>query len=304
MSDAQLLEERLRNFLSTPDDADWEDVLRRTPASATNLSSGSSRTAATYRPRWSRRVALGGVGAFVLAGAVAAVLIVVLAGTSAPNAFAGWQATPTRPANGQTAAALSNCTTQLAAAEHSTTAADWQPVVTDTRGPFTAAILQGATPATCLTGPSFTTVAIGTNQPGGGPQPSLSIGGPNANAVNATVRDANGANPGPINTTAQAQTAADGQPYTLLQGRISSDATAVTLILSDGSHVQATVGAGAFIAWWPSHANAASAQVTSSTGVTTQPLAFTPKSTPPANRTGQSSNSAIKTLNPPSAKTR
>jgi hypothetical protein len=30
MSDTQMIEERLRSFLATPDDADWQDVLRRT----------------------------------------------------------------------------------------------------------------------------------------------------------------------------------------------------------------------------------------------------------------------------------
>jgi hypothetical protein len=40
MSDTQMIEERLRSFLATPDDADWQDVLRRaeeTPAGAAPL---------------------------------------------------------------------------------------------------------------------------------------------------------------------------------------------------------------------------------------------------------------------------
>jgi hypothetical protein len=40
MTDTQMIEERLRSFLATPDDADWQDVLRRaeeTPAGAAPL---------------------------------------------------------------------------------------------------------------------------------------------------------------------------------------------------------------------------------------------------------------------------
>lgn len=294
MSDTQLIEERLRDFLATPNDPDWDDVLRRAAASPAESSSGGSLIAAPHRRRWSRRLALGGMGALVVTGAVAAALVVVFAGTSAPNAFAGWKATPTRPASGQTATALGDCTTRLAAAAPSTAAADWQPLATDTRGPFTAMILRSDDgTATCLTGPSFTTVGVNAAQSQGS-QPVLSFGGSSANSVNTTVQVANGADSAPINAAAFAQTSIDGQPYTLLQGRIESGTTRVTLVLSDGSRVQATVAAGALVAWWPNHADVTSAQTTSGSGTSTQQLPFTTKSPSASNPTGQPPNSTIR----------
>lgn len=275
MTDSQLIEARLRGFLSTPDDSDWEEVLRRATAPTAAPSSRGSLTAAPAgQRRRSLRLALGGVGALAAAGTAAAVLVVVFAGTSAPKAFAGWTAAPTRPASGQSTTALNDCTSQLANASPGVPATDWQPLATDTRGPFTAMILQGdQATATCLTGPSFTTVGVNTTA-GGGSQHVLSGSGPNS-AVTALL-DPNAA--GPVTTAAQAQTSVDGQPYTLLQGQLGPGTTGITLVLSDGSHVQATVAGGSFVAWWPNHASATSARATSNSSVSTQQLAFTAKS--------------------------
>ena len=68
------------------------------------------------RRQVSRRLALSGVG--VLAGAAAATAVVLLAfaGAGATNAFAGWTATPTRPASSETTTALAQCTSRLASA--------------------------------------------------------------------------------------------------------------------------------------------------------------------------------------------
>jgi hypothetical protein len=290
MTNTQLLEQRLRSFLPARDDSDWEDVLRRVAAPTADSGSGRS-VSAPHTRHWSRRLALSGVGALVAAGAVAAVLLVVFAGTGTPNAFAGWTATPTRPASGQTATALHDCSSRLAAASPGNPAADWQPLATDTRGPFTAMILKGdQATATCLTGPSFTTVGVNTTQ-GGGSQHLLSGTGPNS-AVTSLL---NPTAAGPITTAAEAQTSLDGQPYTLLQGQLESGVTGVTLGLTDGSQVQATVAGGSFVAWWPTNATAASAQASTSSSVTAQQLAFTAKSqlyTQTAN--GQAPNSLVR----------
>jgi hypothetical protein len=303
MSDTELIEERLRGFPSALDDSDWGDVLRR--AAASPLAESNSHTDAPERPhrllggtsasgRWrrSRRLALGGIGALAAAGATAALVLVVFAGAGTQNAFAGWTASPTPPASGQTASALSECTSRLVGVAP-VAAADWQPLVTDTRGPFTAVILRsGDATATCLTGPSFTTAAVNSTQDGGS-QHHLSVSSASGGPPTVSVLAPNGDNSDPINVAAQEQTTVDSQPYTLLQGQTRPGITGVTLVLSDSSRVQATVADSAFVAWWPSHTDASSAQVTDGSGLTTQQLTLTPASPPnPPTPTGQPSSSS------------
>jgi len=237
--------------------------------------------------RWrvSRRLAFSGIGAFAAAGAAAAAIIIVLSGTHASNAFAGWTATPTRPVSGQTASALTQCTSRLASSasgQSSVPARGWQPMLTDTRGPFTAMILQsnGAT-ATCLTGPSFTTTLANATQ-GGASQHIMSSGSASAGQPpSISVMGLGRPSTGPISQATQQQaTINGGQPYTFLQGQVQVGVTAVTLTLSDNSHVQATVADGSLVAWWPGNAHPTSAQATSNSGVTTQQLTFTPISPP------------------------
>ena len=237
--------------------------------------------AAPQRRRVSRRLALSGVGALAAVGAATVAVLVAFAGAGASNAFAGWTATPTTPASGQTTSALVQCTSRLASSgggQSGVPAGGWQPVLTDTRGPFTAMILQsaGAT-ATCLTGPSFTTTEANAAQDGAS-QHVLSNGSARAGAPPAvSIMGLGGSSSGPIDQASQSQlTTSGGQPYTFVQGQVGVDVTGVTLSLSDGSNVQATVADGSFVAWWPGRADTTSAHVTSSSGVRTQPLTFTP----------------------------
>jgi hypothetical protein len=228
------------------------------------------REIATPRRRQvSRGLALRGGGALAAVGASTAAVLVVFVGARAPNAFAGWSAMPTRPASGQTANALARCGAAPAGA-----ARGWKAVVTDTRGPFTAMILQRADrTATCVTGPSFTTIAanavpgrasgsiMGVGSPATGDQPDVSMMGSSS---------------GPISQASQVQLTASGQPYTLVQGQVQSGVTGVTVVLSDGRDVRATVADGSLVAWWPGSAHATAAHVTSGSAVTTQQLTFTP----------------------------
>jgi hypothetical protein len=97
---------------------------------------------------------------------------------------------------------------------------------------------------------------------------------------------------GPISTASQVHTSTSGgQPYTLVQGQVDQGVTRVTLALADGSKVQATVGDGSFIAWWPGSAAVTSAQLTSASGASTQQLTFTPVPEPTA-PSGNASGSA------------
>lgn len=225
------------------------------------------------------------------AGAVAVGVAVLVFGTTGggpSSAFAGWTAKPTAPARGQTAGALEQCRSRLAGAGRPRSgipAGGWQPVLTDTRGPFTAMILQsGSASATCLNGPSFTSIAANDTQANGGSQHTLSMSaatGPPAPSV--SVMGLGGSGSGPISQASQAHLATSGgQPYTFVQGQVAAGVTRVTLVLSDGSNVRATVGYGSFIAWWPGSADTSSAELASASGSTTQQLKFTPLLAPKA----------------------
>ena len=87
-----------------------------------------------------RRIA--GAVALSAIGAAATVAVIVSLGSSAAPAFAGWQATPSAPAPGQLARAQQACGQDLGS-----------PVLTDSRGPYTAALYADSnTSDVCLSG--------------------------------------------------------------------------------------------------------------------------------------------------------
>jgi hypothetical protein len=158
-------------------------------------------------------------------------------------------------------------------------------VLTDTRGPFSYLIMQsGDYHAACFSGPGFTRL------------------GEYGYELDSSQRA--GSNPAPADaiTTTSAGTyllAANGQPYNgsgpmgsaygEIDGSTGPGVTAVTLVLSDGTDVQATTSNGWFAAWWPGKQTAPEAHLTTSTGEVTQQLR-TPSGTPygpasPANST-------------------
>jgi hypothetical protein len=203
-----------------------------------------------YHPRRSRVGRLPAIGALGAAGIAAAVAAVVTLGSSTAPAFAGWQATPTTPAAGQLAQAAQSCGQDLGS-----------PVLTDSRGPYTAAIYANATTgATCLSGngvsmssrtnwatPTPATIAAGQIQPGGG-----------------GARDS------------------AGNALTLVDGRTGAGVTAVTIERSDGSSVQATVSNGWYLAWWPGTVTATKALITTASGTTTTAFPATPSLSAPS----------------------
>jgi hypothetical protein len=245
-----------------------------------------------YRPR-SRalgpRVALGASAALAATGGAVVALAGLGAGTS--PAFAGWSATPTAPASGETAGALVRCTSQLAGVHTPQSwipAVGWKPVLTDTRGPFMAMILRsGPASATCFNGPSFTTIAANSAQVSRASEHVASehvlkmgsaSGAPasSASPPSVSVLGLGGSSSGPITQASQSHRATTGgRPYTLVQGQVLAGVTSATLVLSSGSNVQATVADGSFVAWWPGSADAASARVASGSRVSTQQLTFT-----------------------------
>jgi hypothetical protein len=64
----------------------------------------------------------------------------------------------------------------------------------------------------------------------------------------------------------------NGAPFDTLEGTVSPGVTAVSLALSDGQSVQATVNGGLVLAWWPNGSKPVTAQVTTTEGTTTQSL--------------------------------
>jgi hypothetical protein len=242
-------------------------------------------TAAPHPPRVSRRLAVTGVGALAAVGASSGAVLLAFAGAGAPSAFAGWSAAPTRPANGETSGALASCTSRLgesAQGQSGIPATGWQPVLTDTRGPFTAMILKsGSATASCVDGPSFTSTAASATLTGGASEHVMSVGSATGSAP-ASVSALRPGRAGPISEASDEQLTTDGgQTYTFVEGQVASGVTSVTLVLSDGSTVQATVASQSFVAWWPGRAAPTSARVANGSGVTTEQLAFTPLPGPP-----------------------
>jgi len=217
--------------------------------------------AAPHRPQPSRRLALSGIGAVGALGAVTAALVLSLAGAGAPSAFAGWSADPTTPTSGQVQAAESHClksNPQLASAT---------PTLVDTRGPYTVLVYGASGPggAGCVMTPS----AQGLHQ-----NPDFPLG----DLTNATAVAPDAIVPltgvlafaGPYAPTATEQLTVQ---LILSVGRVGTDVTGVTLMLADGTRVEATVTNGWYAAWWPGNPSAqTAAEITTTSGTTTQSL--------------------------------
>lgn len=199
--------------------------------------------AVDYKPRQRRIRRLPAVGALGTVGGAGIVAAVVSLSAGAAPAFAGWQATPTTPSSGQLAQAAQACGQGLGT-----------PVLTDSRGPYTASIYsESNTTDVCLSGNDVTMSSSFTSAQAA---PTLS--------------------PGSITLNGGATRDAAGNALTLADGRAASDVTAVTIELSDGSTVQATVSGGWYMAWWPGDTTAKDAVITSSSGTSTVPFPAAP----------------------------
>lgn len=178
------------------------------------------------------RVAVGGAGI----GAVAAALLFTLlpGSTVAPaSAFAGWTARPE--------SALMH---GLATASRACGGLN-DPVLSEARGPFTAAVYASTSGGTaCLVGPGLSFVG--------------SVGG-------ARAPD-NRFKPGQVGVTADTGTTGQGRGFIVLTGRVGSAVRAVVIHRRRGPDVTASISGGWFLAWWPAGAPATYATVTTNTG--------------------------------------
>jgi hypothetical protein len=195
-----------------------------------------------YGPRTRRvrpPVAIGAVASAAAAAGTLAAIISLGAGTS--SAFAGWTAKPTKAAPGQLAAASAAC-------QHSQSAVAGLPLaLADTRGPFTFAVYANSeSTAACIEGPSFVSLSES--------QASRAVSVPAGGVVLSSVH----------------RSERGGHAFGFAYGRTGTGVKAVTLILDDGTKVQATVDNGWFVAWWPSTAQLKATQLTTAAGPSTQ----------------------------------
>ncbi len=191
-------------------------------------------SAIDYKPRQRRVPRLPAIGAVGAAGAAAIVVAVLSLSSGAAPAFAGWEATPTATAAGQLP---QSCGQGLG-----------NPAITDSRGPYTAAIYADAsTEAVCLSGNGVSMDSRST---------SSGVTSDTPGSVAAGQIQFNG---GGTRDSA-------GNALTLADGRTGAGVSGVTIELSNGDSVQATVDNGWYLAWWPGTATATKAQITTASG--------------------------------------
>jgi hypothetical protein len=192
-------------------------------------------SAIDYRPRRRRFGVVSAVSAVGVGAAAAALAVVFALSSGAAPAFAGWKATPTSPAPGQLARAAQACGQDLG-----------RPLLTDSRGPYTASIYADSTTSdVCLSGSG---VSVSSRSISAAP---VSVAAGQIDLDGGGTRDS------------------AGNALTLVDGRTGAGVTAVTIERSDGSYVHATVANGWYLAWWPGTVAATKAEVTTASGTST-----------------------------------
>ncbi len=205
-----------------------------------------------YKPRSSLQRSSVTLGSLVVMAAIAAITLSLAGlGASTQRAFAGWTAAPTSPTTGQIVRAVTACKadlTTLAARD-----GRWQTVITDTRGPYTIVLLADAKGhAHCLSGPEAV------------PRPAIS-GGEGSSIGTRFVAPAGKISVGSWGFSR----AGDEHPYMDISGHAGAGVSAITFVLTDGTHVVASLAHGWFLAWWPGTRRALSARVTAAGKTTT-----------------------------------
>jgi hypothetical protein len=246
------------------------DAWARARAALAEASGSSpSRPDDKARGRRRRRMTIGAIGAV---SGVAALVSALALGGSAP-AFAGWRSAPSYPTAQQTAVTRASCRPDLPEALADGT---WSELATDVRGPYTMAVYEsGTTLASCLIGPSFTSVQA----------ESLTSDRSMVSAAAGPIARPPAENllsGGEIEQLVVSHFSQSGSPYTVAEGRLDGGTvSAVTLFLKDGEAVTATTGNGWLVAWWPGDGIPISAQVTSANGTTTSALGRAASPKPP-----------------------
>src|SRR5579859_3413572 len=169
-----------------------------------------------YRPRTRRMRPPMAIGAVAAAAAAAGILASVISlGAGASSAFAGWSPKPTKAAPGQLAAASAAC-------QHSQASDAGLPLaLADTRGPFTFSVYANSeSTISCIQGPSF--VLLSQSQ--------------SSSPVNLAADQ--------VQLMSARRSGRAGRAFGFVYGRTGTGVSAVTLVLDDGTKVQATVANG------------------------------------------------------------
>jgi hypothetical protein len=82
---------------------------------------------------------------------------------------------------------------------------------------------------------------------------------------------------GQIMLSSSHETEHGGQAFSFAEGRTGAGVSGVTLTLDDGTKVQATVGGGWFVAWWPGARDIKAADLATPTGNVTQTFDLSPE---------------------------
>ena len=240
-----------------------------------------------YHPRLHRRVAPVTLGATAVGAAAAGTALVVALGGAAP-AYAGWSAAPTAASSSPSSQADQSCLGALSSdqpAVGEVGSGPWQPLLTDVRGPFTVALYQNDSAYMgCFTGSSFTQVtqvSSAGDTSNGVLKVSGSGSGSGGSSQGLSTVTVGGTTSGDLQNVVQSHLSTADGPYTLVDGRVASGVTGVTLVLDNGQDVVATVADGWLLAWWPSDAAATSAQVTDASGTTTSETLVSSTKGPP-----------------------
>jgi|GEM_PF-2507596 len=212
------------------------------------------------------------IGAAAGTAATVATIVSVVTFAGATPAFAGWSAKPTAGTRAQLAAADSSCASLLAELPNSPSGT-WAPVTTDVRGPYTLGVYENSgEDGTCITGPSIERASlIGGNASANTMRISSGVsGGPSVGEASSESFFLNGS--GPLSNVGVDHLSSSAGAYSLSEGQVASGVTGVTLVLSDGTQVETTVGGGYFLAWWPGSDEVTSAELTQASGTTTEPF--------------------------------
>src|ERR1700722_3209946 len=254
----------------------------RARAAALPTDASEKLRAVNYHPRQHRRAAPVALGATAVGAAAAGTALVVALGGAAP-AYAGWSAVPT--SSSPSPQADQSClgafsSDQPAGGELGS--GPWQPLLTDVRGPFTVALYQNDSAYMgCFTSSSFTQVtqvsSDGNTSNGVLKVSGSGSGSPSQGLSTVTV---GGTTSGDLQNVVQSHLSSTDGPYTLVDGRVASGVTGVTLVPDNGQDVVATVADGWLLAWWPSDAAATSSQVTNASGTTSETLVSSTKGSP------------------------
>jgi hypothetical protein len=239
------------------------------------------------RGRRSVMVAGGGVGA------VAAVVSVTLGvfGPGVQSAFASWSPSPTTPQGDQVSSAVATCTQAVAywagqanganpQSPIPVTATGLSPVLEDVRGDFTLVALTSTNSAThdfasCLTGgsswPAGPQILLSSSNGSG--ESTIGLMGPGNGdgqahpfAASASSSIGAGAAPNADNVGGPSTNWNSVSNDEVATGEAGSAVTGVTLELSDGARVTATLSNGFYGAWWPGNASVTTINVTTVTG--------------------------------------